>query len=99
MRLCHGLDKAARMIRREALPELDLVVGEDLACPDILVLPQVETDRPFIDAADVVLVGEVWSALGKRPCRFVRPERYARAAIPHYLRVEFRGAEPVIFLH
>jgi hypothetical protein len=99
MRLCHVLDKAARRAGMEALPELDLVVGDDLACPDIVVLPRVDVHRPWIDAAEVSLVGEVWSARGKRPCRFVRPEKYAGAGIRHYLRVEFRGDDPVIFLH
>jgi hypothetical protein len=98
MRLCYALDKAARRFGLEALPEVDLVVGEDLACPDVVVLARPEHDRAWVDASDVVLVGELWST-GGQPSRFLRAEKYARAGIGHHLRVEFPGGSPVIVLH
>ena len=98
-RLCHALDEAARRVGLTALPELELVVGEDLACPDVSVVnPAGEPARAWVDAAQVVLVAEIMPQRADRQCRFVRPERYANAGIGHYLRVEFRGPDPVIFL-
>jgi hypothetical protein len=35
----------------------------------------------------------------KRRDRIERPDVYARSGVPYFMRVEFRGEDPVIFLH
>jgi hypothetical protein len=97
-RLWHVLDKAARAVGLEAVPEADVVLGEDLACPHVCVLNRLDRDRGWIDSAEAVLVAEVLPSRADRQCRFVRPEKYAMAGIGHYMRVEFRGWTPVVFL-
>jgi Uma2 family endonuclease len=93
------LDEAARAVGLEAMLEINLVLGEDLASPDITVLPRDGEDHVWFDAADAVLVVEIMSPNHKRKDRLERPGVYAGSGVPYYMRVEFRGDDPVVFLH
>src|SRR2546430_12958853 len=97
--LAYKLDAAARVAALEALPEINLVLGEDLASPDITLVPRVENPGVRFDAAEAAMVVEIMSPNHKRKDRIERPGVYARNGIPYYMRVEFRGDDPVIFLH
>ena len=97
--LGHQLNTAARVAGLVALPEINLVLGEDLASPDITVVPRTGDVRVWLDAAEAVMVVEIMSPNHKRRDRIERPDVYARNGIPYFMRVEFRGADPVIFLH
>ncbi|HET8658108.1 MAG TPA: Uma2 family endonuclease [Micromonosporaceae bacterium] len=97
--LAHPLRQAARCAGLAAYPQVDLVCGEDLTCPDIVVVRPLGEERDWVPAADTVLVVEIMSAGSRRKDRFEHPQVYAREKIPHFLRVELRGEDPVFFLH
>jgi hypothetical protein len=93
------LNRAAAKVGLGAYPEVNLVIGEDLAIPDIVVTPKLRGVRVWVDSSEVAMVVEIMSPGSKRDDRFVRPDRCARAGIEHHMRVEFRGEDPVIFQH
>lgn len=97
--LSYPLNQAARRVGLAVYPEIDLVCGEDLIVPDVTVIPRPDEDQAWVSAADAVLVVDVMSAGTERKDRIVHPQVYAREKIRHYLRVEFRGEAPVLFLH
>jgi Uma2 family endonuclease len=97
--LAFRLDEAARSAGLEAMPKINMVLGDDLASPDITVLPRDGADNVWFQAADAVMVVEIMSPNHKRKDRIERPDVYARSGVPYFMRVEFRGEDPVIFLH
>jgi Uma2 family endonuclease len=94
-----AMDPAARVVGLEAMPEINLVLGHDLASPDITLVPRVENPGVWFDASEAAMVVEIMSPNHKRKDRIERPDVYARNGIPYFMRVEFRGNDPVIFLH
>jgi Uma2 family endonuclease len=97
--LGYQLHRAAREVGLAAYPEINLVLGEDLASPDITVVRRTGKKRIWMDARDAVLVVEIMSPNHKWKDRRDRPDKYAEFEIPYYMRVEFRGDDPVVFLH
>lgn len=62
--------------------------------PDIVVLNQTGLDAAIFDPDVVALVVEVTSPSNAWADRLVKPDAYARAGIPHYLRVDLdRGGK------
>jgi Uma2 family endonuclease len=97
--LAYLMHQSARTAGMQALPEINLVVGEDLTSPDITVAGGAAADGVWLDASVAVLVVEIMSSGSRRKDRIERPAIYAEAGIRHYLRVEFRGEDPVMLLH
>lgn len=93
-RLAAALDAAA-LEGFEVLEAINVRVGPGkILIPDVVV-----TTRPGLyvvvcDAADVALVVEITSPENAAADRAVKPQLYAEADIPHYLRVEFSAAGP-----
>jgi Uma2 family endonuclease len=90
---------AARAAGYRMYAEVNLVVGEELPIPDAIVARHDGSRKVWFDATDVVLVVEIMSPSTRRLDRIVRPRIYAEGGIPYYLRVEFRGEDPVMLLH
>jgi hypothetical protein len=97
--LTFRLHRAARSAGFEALPEINLVLGENLAIPDIVVVSNPGEDHVWVNADDVVLAVEIVSPGSKRHDTVVRPGAYAEAGIGHFMRVEFPESGPMITLH
>src|SRR5262249_10365582 len=89
--LCHSRNRAAREIGLVAYAEINLVLGEDLASPDITVVRRIGKKRVWVDARDAVLVVEIMSPNHKWKDRRDRPDKYAEFEIPYYMRVELQG--------
>jgi Uma2 family endonuclease len=97
--LGYRLDAAARRLGFEALPEINLVLGENFAIPDFVVVSHRGENHVWINAADVVLAVEIVSPGSRRLDKMVRPAMYAEAGIEYFMRVEFPDEDPVIVLH
>src|SRR5262245_38599030 len=97
--LAYLMHRAAKRVGFTALPEVNLVVGEELLIPDVVVVRHDGGRKIWFDASEVVLVVEIMSPSTRRLDRIVRPRIYAEGGIPYYLRVEFRGEAPVMLLH
>jgi len=97
--LLYELHRAARRVGLAAYPEINMVCGDDLTSPDIVVIRPPDEEKVWVPAQDAVLVVEIMSAGSKRKDRFEYPQVAAREKIGHFLRVEFRGEDPVFFLH
>lgn len=87
--LGHALDQAAPA-------DLEVIEGINvrlargrLLIPDIAVLAPPGLDATIVDATAVRLVVEVTSPSNAWSDRLVKPDAYARAGIPHYLRIDF----------
>jgi Uma2 family endonuclease len=93
------LHRAARPAGFEALPEINLKLGDDLADPDITVVRHQPGNRVWFDAAEAVLLVEIMSPDQTRLELVNRPRKYAKSKIPYYLRVEFDGDSPVMKLY
>jgi Uma2 family endonuclease len=93
------LRRAARRAGLISHVEINLKVGDNLFAPDIAVVHGHDDSRVWFGPEDLRLVVEIESPTGRRKDRFVRPSDYAAGKIPYYLRVEFRGDEPVLHLY
>ena len=77
--------------------ELNLrLLTDRIVIPDVVVLRLPEDPPAVFDAKDVLLVGEVVSLSGAGIDRVLKPDLYAQAGIPWYLRIE---AGPELLLH
>lgn len=64
--------------------------------PDIVVLTTRGLDAKIVDATAVMLVVEITSPSNAWSDRLVKPDAYARAGIPYYLRVDLdRGVDRI----
>ena len=79
----------------EVFEGINVRVGEGrIMIPDIALLSPAGLDATIYDAGWVVMVVEVTSPSNAWADRPVKPEAYAQAGIPHYLRVDLdRGPE------
>lgn len=93
-RLAAALD-AAVPVGLEVLEAINVRVGPGkILIPDLAVVSTPGLDMAVCEAADVVLIVEITSPGNALADRAVKPQLYAQAGIPHYLRVELRPAGP-----
>jgi Uma2 family endonuclease len=79
----------------EVLEAINVRVGPGkILIPDLAVVSAPGLDLTVCEAADVVLIVEITSPGNVVANRAVKPQLYAQAGIPHYLRVELRPADP-----
>ena len=67
--------------------------------PDIVVINKPGLDVVVYDPAVVVMVVEITGKGRPAADRAIKPALYARAGIPHYLRIELRDGGPVGFVY
>jgi Uma2 family endonuclease len=79
----------------EVLEAINVRVGPGkILIPDLAVLTVPGLDRTVCDATDVVLVVEITSPGNAAVDRAVKPQLYAQAGVPHYLRIELGEEGP-----
>lgn len=67
-----------------------------ILCPDVVVTTHTGFSGSVFDAEDIVLVVEVTSPSNAGADRITKPDAYARAGIPHYVRLDLhRGPDLV----
>ncbi|MGH3833226.1 MAG: Uma2 family endonuclease [Pseudonocardiaceae bacterium] len=97
-RLWAALD-AAVPVGLEVLEAINVRVGPGkILIPDLAVISTPGLDLTVCAAADVALVVEITSPGNAVADRAVKPQLYAQAGIPHYLRIELgvAGAGAVV---
>lgn len=73
----------------EVLEAVNVRVGTGkVLIPDLAIVAVPGLDLTVYEAADVILVVEITSPGNAAVDRLVKPQLYARAGIPHYLRIE-----------
>jgi Uma2 family endonuclease len=73
----------------EVAQALNIVLpGEQLTIPDVVVLRSSGADQTWFTADEVLLVAEVVSPGNAPMDRKVKPDLYAEAGIPYFLRIE-----------
>ncbi len=93
------MNQAARAVGlRCAAPEINLVVGEELAAPDIAVVTNPGESGTWTSAEHALLVVEILSPSDRQPRRVLHRQVYADGGIRWFLSVEFRRAGPVMTL-
>ncbi|GAA4792057.1 Uma2 family endonuclease [Actinomycetospora chlora] len=98
-RLWAALNAAAPRGMR-ALEAVNVRVGQDrLLIPDLAVVEEPDMAALVADASAVRLVVEIVSPGNAFTDRAVKPQLYAQAGVPVYLRIEFVDDEPVGHLH
>ncbi|MBU8859430.1 MULTISPECIES: Uma2 family endonuclease [unclassified Micromonospora] len=79
-------------------PGINLVSGKDLFIPDIAVLRSSGRGRSAADIGQAVLLGEILSPGNRRKGVIDRPQEYAAAGVPYFLRVDLRNRVPALAL-
>lgn len=92
------LKQAARRAKLWLYLEANVVSGDDLFIPDIVVLRVPGGGRTTMDIRHAVLLGEVVSPGNRRRDVIDRPREYAAAGVPFFLRVDLRNRVPTIAL-
>lgn len=93
-RLAVALDAAAAP-GLEVLEAINVRVGPGkILIPDLAVVTQPGLDVAVSDATQVVLVVEIASPGNAVMNQAVKPQLYAQAGVPHYLRVELGTDDP-----
>ncbi len=93
-RLWAALD-AAIPFGLEVLEAINVRVGPGkILIPDLAVVTVPGLDLTVCEAADVVLVVEITSPGNAAVDRAVKPQLYAQAGVPNYLRIELDKAGP-----
>lgn len=86
---------AAMPVGLEVLEAVNVRVGAGkILIPDLAVVTVPGLDLAVYEAADVIMVVEITSPGNAAVDRAVKPQLYARAGIPHYLRIELGEAGP-----
>lgn len=97
--ICIALNAAAPSGRR-AIGSVNVRLGPDrILIPDVAVIRNPAFDTLYFAPADVELVVEVTSPSNAYLDRGVKPQLYALAGIPHYVRVEVHKGAPTTFVH
>ncbi len=92
--LCVALNTAAPAGLR-ALEAVNVRVAPGrILIPEICVLADPDLSQVVYPAADVRLVVEITSPGNLATDRAIKPQLYAQAGIPHYLRIELQRGEP-----
>lgn len=93
-RLAVALD-AAIPFGLEVLEAINVRVGPGkILIPDLAVVTIPGLELTVCEAADVALVVEITSPGNAVVDRAVKPQLYAQAGVPHYLRIELTDAGP-----
>ena len=93
-RLAAALD-AAIPFGLEVLEAINVRVGPGkILIPDLAVVTVPGLDLTVCEAADVALVVEITSPGNAAVDRAIKPQLYAQAGVPHYLRIELAEAGP-----
>ena len=96
-RLVRNLARALEMAAPagfEVFEGLNVRVGRDrIMLPDIVVLDEPGLDAVIVEPDPVVLVVEVTAPSNAWVDRLVKPDAYARAGIPYFLRVDLDCAD------
>jgi Uma2 family endonuclease len=79
--------------------EANVVSGDDLFIPDIVVLRQSGGGKKTMPIAEAILLGEIVSTGNRRKDLIDRPREYAAAGVPYFLRVDFRNRVPGLVLY
>ncbi|MEO3744766.1 Uma2 family endonuclease [Plantactinospora sp. B5E13] len=90
--------RAARRAGFWAYPEINVVSGDDLFIPDLVVLRRSGGGRSAVPIAEAVLLGEIVSPGNRRKDIIDRPREYVAAGVPFFLRVDLRNRVPSIAL-
>jgi hypothetical protein len=93
------LKRAARTADLWSYHEINVVSGDDLYIPDLVVLRASAAGRSAVPIGDAVLLGEIVFPGDRRKDVVDRPREYAAAGVPYFLRVEFRNRVPALVLH
>ncbi|MEV4638507.1 Uma2 family endonuclease [Actinoplanes sp. NPDC049548] len=99
LELTYRLKRAARAVGLWAYLEVNVLSGDDLFIPDIVVLRRSGGGKKTMPIAEAVLLGEIVSSSNRRKDLIDRPREYAAAGVPYFLRIEFRNRVPGIVLH
>jgi Uma2 family endonuclease len=93
-RLAVALD-AVVPVGCEVLEAINVRVGPGkILIPDLAVVSTPGLDLTVCEAADVVLVVEITSPGNAVADRAVKPQLYAQAGIPHYVRIALGATDP-----
>ncbi|MBY8870976.1 Uma2 family endonuclease [Micromonospora sp. PLK6-60] len=96
--LAYLLKQAARRAKLWLYLEANVVSGDDLFIPDIVILKVAGGGRTTMDIGHAVLLGEIVSPGNRRKDVIDRPREYAAAGVPYFLRVDLRNRVPTIAL-
>ncbi|MFY1598764.1 Uma2 family endonuclease [Micromonospora sp. WMMD737] len=96
--LAYLLKQAARRAKLWLYLETNVVSGDDLFIPDIVILDVPGGGRTTMDIGHAVLLGEIVSPGNRRKDVIDRPREYAAAGVPFFLRVDLRNRVPTIAL-
>jgi len=92
LRLAFALDESAPS-HLEVHGELNVRLGRDrILIPDLVVADNPGGTETFVDASHVVLVAEITSPSNAGIDRLLKPQLYAAAGIPHFLRIDLADA-------
>ncbi|MFD6564883.1 Uma2 family endonuclease [Micromonospora profundi] len=97
--LAYHLKQAARRAKLWLYLETNVVSGEDLFIPDIVILNVPGGGRTTMDIRHAVLLGEIVSPGNRRKDIIDRPREYAAAGVPFFLRVDLRNRVPTLALY
>ncbi|MDQ7907273.1 Uma2 family endonuclease [Phytohabitans sp. ZYX-F-186] len=98
LELAHRMKRAARQTGLWLYHEVNLVSGDDLFIPDIVVLRSSGAGKVSVDISEAVLLGEIVSKGSRRKDVIDRPREYAAAGVPWFLRIDFRNRVPALAL-
>jgi Uma2 family endonuclease len=97
--LAYLVHRAARRAGMWAYHEVNVVAGDDLFIPDLVVLRSSGAGQVAMPIEAAVLLGEIASKGNRRKDVINRPREYAAAGVPFFLRVDFRNRVPGLALY
>lgn len=96
--LAYLLRQAAKHAGFFAVAEVNVISGDDLFIPDVVVMRTSGAGKVAVDISEAVLLVEIVSKNRKKDV-IDRPTAYAAAGVPWFMRVDFRNRVPAIVLH
>ncbi|AEV88130.1 hypothetical protein ACWT_7120 [Actinoplanes sp. SE50] len=99
LELAYRMKQAARKAGLWVYAEVNIVSGDDLFIPDLVVLRRSGGGKTTMPIAEAVLLGEIVSTGNRRKDVVDRPREYAAAGVPYFLRIDFRNRVPALVLH
>ena len=97
--LAYRIASTARAAGLWGYHDVNVISGEDLFIPDIVVLRRSGAAKITMPITDAVLLGEIVSPNRRRKDVIDRPREYAAAGVPWHLRVDFPDRVPALTLH